>query len=57
MFKIDKVNIKEYIVEKLPLLFDSSPDLCNKSTVKVHLKEEKNPVTLEVRHTPNALKS
>lgn len=56
VFKLEHIDVKEFITNKYDLLFDSSPGLYNKSEVKLYLKENVKPVALKARHVPHALK-
>ena len=55
--ELEKHNeLRDYIVKEFEMLFDDSPGMYNKSTTKIHLKENTRSVALKFRHVVYALK-
>ena len=55
--ELEKHNeLRDYIVKEFEMLFDDSLGMYNKSTTKIHLKENTRPVALKCRHVAYALK-
>ena len=57
--KINKLDsdLHDYITKEYEILFVNTPGMYNKSTTKIHIKENTRPVALKCRHLAHALKS
>ena len=58
MLELNKLDtdLHDYITNEYKILFDDSPGIYNKSTTKIHLKENTRPVALKCRNVAHALK-
>ena len=57
MQKLNINGIREKIIAEFKELFSGRPGIYNKSKIKIYVKENVNPITLNAKHVPYALKN